>query len=139
MKKILIIIIVTPLILALLWFGFVWYAATGPYDHRAGIKQANELIPDVKQFFYDNKQVFKNIVNNETFNYNIEKYDNIINNEIKITRIAQYFGVEFIVAQKEFTCICIYYLPDFMKIPRVVYKEKIDDDWYIVFRTYEPG
>ena len=139
MIKFLIIIVLVPILILSLWLCFIWYAATRPYDHRTNIEQTKEMIPDAKQFFFDNEMIFYEVINNEPFDYDIEKYNNLSLNNIKIKRVAQNFGIEFALGGYNFTTLFIYYKPDFIKLPRVAYKEKINEDWHIVIRTYEPG
>jgi len=133
------IIISIPIIIFLLYLSFIWYAVTRPYDHRKDIEQTKLMIPDVIQFYNNNNKIFLEIIDNEQTIYDIEKYSNVILNNIKIKSVIQRFGIEFFLGRNNFTSIYIYYKPDFLKLPRVVYKEEINEDWYIVIRTIEPG
>jgi len=138
-KAKILIIISSPIIIFLIYLSFIWYVVTRPYDHRKDIEQTKLMIPDVIQYYNDNKDIFFEIAESEQIIYNIEKYSNVTLNNIKLYSVSQYFGIEFFLGSNNFTCIYIYYKPDFLKLPSVVYKEEIIEDWYIIIRTYEPG
>jgi len=138
-KSKILLIISIPIIIFLLYLSFIWYAVTRPYDHRKDIAQTKLMIPDVIQFYDNNKKIFLEIIDNERNIYDIKKYSNVTLNNIKIISVSKYFGIEFFLGNNNFTSISIYYKPDFSKLPRVVYKEEINEDWHIVISTIDPG